>query len=154
MRDRMRLPRIPNLSDWQIFIKTLFLLPVTALLVQWMRFSELLKWLDRASVGDNAVYLEKEVAANQARRVASVFLRAVQLSPIKGRCLSQSLVLWHLLKRRGFQGQLRIGVRKKDELRSFTTHNFDAHAWVEFQGEVLNERPDVHERFTVIRYTF
>lgn len=55
-------------------------------------------------------------------------------------CLSRSLVLVWLLKRRGVQTQLRIGVRLNDG-------KLDAHAWVEHGGLPVNERQEIVDRY-------
>jgi hypothetical protein len=51
--------------------------------------------------------------------------------PYRGNCLSQSLVLWWLLRRRGIEADLRFGVRTEEG-------QLHAHAWVEYQGQPLN----------------
>ncbi len=51
-------------------------------------------------------------------------------------CLPESLTLWWLLRRRGIEADLRLGARKMGEL-------FGAHAWVEYEGMVLNDTEDV-----------
>jgi hypothetical protein len=48
------------------------------------------------------------------------------------KCLSQSLLLWWLLRRQGISSQLRIGVLKHQR-------QLQAHAWVEYQDYVLND---------------
>ncbi len=55
-------------------------------------------------------------------------------------CLTRSLYLWWLLRRRGVACELRIGVKMNDGA-------LDAHAWVEHAGVPLNDRDDVGERF-------
>ena len=55
-------------------------------------------------------------------------------------CLSQSLVCWTLLRRQGIQSVLQIGTRRENG-------KFEAHAWVEYDGRVLNDRPDVRQQF-------
>jgi Transglutaminase-like superfamily len=67
---------------------------------------------------------------------------AARYGPYRGNCLSQSLTLWWLLRRQGLESDLRIGV-------STAGGRFEAHAWIEFQGIVVNDRPDVRERFGV-----
>ena len=47
-------------------------------------------------------------------------------------CLEESLVLWYFLRRENIPAALRIGVRK-------TQGEFEAHAWVEYQGAILNQ---------------
>jgi hypothetical protein len=58
-------------------------------------------------------------------------------------CLDRSLALWSLLRRQGIDADLRIGVRKEGA-------QFGAHAWIEYQGEVLNDTSDVRERFAAL----
>lgn len=62
--------------------------------------------------------------------------------PFKPTCLERSTGLWWLLRRYGFDAQIRIGARKTGEL-------FEAHAWVEYAGGVLNDSDDEHRSFSV-----
>ena len=55
-------------------------------------------------------------------------------------CLTRSLLLGWLLRRRGVASNLRIGVR-------LTNGTLDAHAWVECDGIPVNDRPDVGTQF-------
>jgi hypothetical protein len=55
-------------------------------------------------------------------------------------CLTRSLLLGWLLRRRGVESQLRIGVR-------LTNGRLDAHAWVECDGVPVNDQPDVSTQF-------
>lgn len=67
--------------------------------------------------------------------------RAGCYAPYRGNCLSQSLTLFWLLRRRGVAADLRLGARMREG-------RFEAHAWVERDGTVLNDRGDVGERFS------
>jgi len=51
---------------------------------------------------------------------------------ISGTCLSRSLVIWTLLRRRGVMAELRVGFRQRDG-------KMEGHAWVELEGVPLNE---------------
>ncbi len=62
---------------------------------------------------------------------------------VRATCLDRSLVLWGLLRRRGIDSALQIGARKAGE-------QFEAHAWLEYQGAVLNDAADVRERFVTL----
>jgi hypothetical protein len=55
-------------------------------------------------------------------------------------CLTRSLLLGWLLRRRGVESQLRIGVR-------LTNGRLDAHAWIECDGVPVNDQPDVSTQF-------
>jgi hypothetical protein len=56
-------------------------------------------------------------------------------------CLTRSLYLWWLLQRKGIDSQVRIGVRLG------RNGVFGAHAWVEYAGVPINDRPDVDDTF-------
>jgi len=81
----------------------------------------------------------------QARRTARLVAVAARFAG--GTCLARSLVLASLLQRRGIPAQLRIGVRKSEK-------GFEAHAWVEAAGAVLNDTQDVAERFAAFEGNF
>ena len=56
------------------------------------------------------------------------------------RCLPRSMVLEGMLRRSGFECELRIGARRRgDEL--------SAHAWVEREGRAIGEAGNVEDRF-------
>jgi hypothetical protein len=61
---------------------------------------------------------------------------AARHAPYRGNCLSQSLTLWWLLLGQGIQSDLRIGVTSPPG-------RFEAHAWIEYDGAVINDRPDI-----------
>lgn len=61
-------------------------------------------------------------------------------SPLPGNCLSRSLVLWWMLRRRGVPVTLHLGVSRRDA-------QLAAHAWVEQEGVVLNDTQDVRSRY-------
>jgi hypothetical protein len=56
-------------------------------------------------------------------------------------CLHRSAVLTRLLRRQGMNAELVIASRRLP---------FQAHAWVEVEGRVVNEQPDVHEKYVVL----
>lgn len=55
-------------------------------------------------------------------------------------CLEESLTLWYLLHKQGIAACLRIGVRKENG-------KFEAHAWVEYGGEALNQDEAMHRHY-------
>jgi Transglutaminase-like superfamily len=59
----------------------------------------------------------------------------------KAECLHQSILAASILLKKGYQVDLKIGVSKKD---------FSAHAWVEYDGNILNDQPEVHNQYNVI----
>ncbi len=85
-------------------------------------------------------------ACDPAQSVAEAHARtrAVTLSarnlPGQPRCLTRSLSLWWLLRRRGIDARMCVGVRPLGDA-------IEAHAWVESDGRVLNDHPDVAQVF-------
>lgn len=61
-------------------------------------------------------------------------------------CLEESLVLLHLLSEQGIAAQLRIGVKNAPQ--------FEAHAWVEFEGKALNESEALHHHYAAFEAEF
>lgn len=67
--------------------------------------------------------------------------RAIHYGLYPGNCLSRALTLWWLLSRCGLHSDLRIGVRMLDG-------RFQAHAWLEYEGQPLNEVLTVRQEYT------
>ena len=59
-------------------------------------------------------------------------------------CLPRSIALYRCLKSAGYEVEHKFGVNKED-------NDLAAHAWVEYQGEPLNESEDLYQRFTVLK---
>lgn len=64
---------------------------------------------------------------------------AAALYPGRARCLEQSLVLYYLLRKQGVAAKYRQGVQP---------HPFQAHAWVEYLGKVINDVDEHAVQFT------
>jgi len=77
-----------------------------------------------------------------AEQIARAVDRAAGFLPgfLRPSCLPRSLTLWWLLRRAGQPAELRIGVRRAAD-------RLEAHAWVEREGRVLGDLPDVGQRF-------
>jgi hypothetical protein len=59
---------------------------------------------------------------------------STRYSLIEPKCLARSLTLWQLLQYQNLDASVKIGVSKENRA-------FKAHAWVEFQGQILNDTP-------------
>jgi hypothetical protein len=76
----------------------------------------------------------------EIRALADLINIAARHSLFPATCLTRSLLLQWLLRRRGVPSQLRIGVR-------FSQGTLDAHAWVECVGTPVNDRPNIGSQF-------
>lgn len=81
-----------------------------------------------------------------ARRIAH--LEAVTATNLVFRtsCLEHSLVLCRMLRQRGMNADLRIGARKE-------ANRFEAHAWVELNGMVLDGVETEHLHFVPFEHS-
>jgi hypothetical protein len=79
-------------------------------------------------------------AQDEVARAARLVQAAWRHGPLDPHCLTQSLTLWWLLRRRGIDSDIRIGVRKVGE-------ELEAHAWVEWSGTALTDHPQVSRKF-------
>ena len=75
-----------------------------------------------------------------ADRLAQLAAIAGRRGIVTARCLSQALLVRTLLRRRGLETVLRVGVRKDDQ-------RFDAHAWLELEGRALAQPSLQHVPF-------
>ena len=66
---------------------------------------------------------------------------AVKFGPWRPKCLLRSLALGWFLARQGIAFEIRIGVPAG--VVAAGPIDFSAHAWVEFDGVVINDREDI-----------
>jgi hypothetical protein len=80
-----------------------------------------------------------------AHDAQSKILRAMNLAAVfywkEVKCLQRSAVTTRLLRKYGIPAELAIGVQRAP---------FRSHAWVEIDGAVVNDKPYLHEMYTVL----
>ena len=121
-----RFMALPWRGKWLYLSTSFWLLAVKAGLCL-LPFDRLRKWMvGFGEIGGEPADIEKMRAIIQAIERISQFLAPLQIS-----CLPQALVGHRLLRRKGFDVQMKIGVLKNrgDQLA--------AHAWLEYQGRVI-----------------
>lgn len=119
----------------------LVLLPVVALLLRICGLARTMALLERRKkrLGRTAPVL----APREIARLVDAPAALLRIG-----CLSRSLVLWHGLRVRGIESEIRLGVSKRSD------GGLSAHAWVEHEGLPLNDGQDVAERFAVLPAAF
>jgi hypothetical protein len=102
------------------------------------------QWLQSRLAQQRAAFAGPASPVSQPDQSLSITCRmvhsAAHYGPIRPTCLEESLALWYFLNDQGILSQLRIGVRKTDG-------KFEAHAWVEYQGQTLNQSDEVHKHY-------
>ena len=89
-------------------------------------------WRNASRVNPSTVDLASAIGMRLDLAARNMFFRT--------NCLERSLALRWLLHRRGIATELRIGARKESAL-------FEAHAWIELDGVVLNDPEEAHLHF-------
>jgi Transglutaminase-like superfamily len=92
------------------------------------------------SATSSSLALDSTTQIATARSIAKSEASASRHLFFSPNCLVRSLALVAMLRRRGMQPELRIGARSD-------AGNFEAHAWVELHGEVLNDARGEHAHF-------
>ena len=116
-------------------------IPAMHLLVRVLGVGRLHDALSRATSARVGTQVDTAAGARtRVRDVARLVAMAARHAPGDSTCLHRSMALWWMLRRRGFDGRLRMGVRKGDA-------SFEAHAWVAYAGAVLNDDPEVERRY-------
>ena len=117
------------------FLRAAALLPLIALSLRLRGFRKTQVFLERF------IFLplqETSVSDSERADLTSRMVRAAARRTLgRATCLEESLALWWLLARQGVGSDLRIGVRRNGE-------SFEAHAWVDLGGTVLNEPDGAH----------
>lgn len=125
-------------SELMLLIQAFLLLPVVGFGIKCFGFRRFYKAI--ANFTSRKDRVQEREGIKQARAIAKLVEIASRYGLYKPNCLQKSLLLWWLLQQRNIESELRIGVRKKAEV-------LEAHAWVEYQGCVLNDRSDVDQLF-------
>ncbi|MFB2835276.1 lasso peptide biosynthesis B2 protein [Floridanema evergladense] len=125
-------------SELMLLIQAFLLLPLVALGIKCFGFRSFYGKI--ANLNRRKYVVQAREGIKEARAIAKLVEIASRYGIYKPNCLQKSLLLCWLLRQQGMESELRIGVRKKEEL-------LEAHAWVEYQGCILNDRSDVNQLF-------
>jgi hypothetical protein len=126
-------------SDRALVVRAMLLLPIVATSLKTLGLRRTQLWLVRNSPGPVVPPTEQTRAS--VRRAAQMVAVACQRQPLRSSCLPRTIVLWGLLRRRGIATDIRIGARSNSQ------GEFQAHAWLEWNGEVLNDVADVGKQY-------
>ena len=126
-------------SDRALLISVVFLLPIVATSLKTVGLRKTQSWLGRNTLAPTDPPTEQTRA--NVRRAAYLVAVACRRHPVRSGCLPRTIVLWSLLRRLGIDADVRIGVRCDTE------GEVQAHAWLEWNGEVLNDAADVARQY-------
>jgi Transglutaminase-like superfamily len=135
-----RFRTLPPLQRERVF-RAMAFLPLTEAGLRMMGFRRWKQLIEHFSPPvPRRRILEPAAQLELAESITRAAGSAERHGPGTPNCLERSLTLWWLLRREGIDGELRIGARKNES-------RFEAHAWVELRGVVLNDSPNVHKHY-------
>ena len=132
-------------SDRQLLLVMSVALPLIAASVRILGFVRVFSVLGRMVDGCSAAESmnEDEYTGRIRRLTRYIKLRGI----FRGNCLSRSLLMWTVLKRKGIECELIFGSRFRDG-------QFQAHAWVERNSLPLNAGKHVRRNYVVFDHDF
>jgi Transglutaminase-like superfamily len=129
-------------EDRKLILRATLILPLTEIGLYFFGFRRWMELLEKFSLTAGPPQaLPAELQRETARRAARAVRSAELHGPTRPNCLERSLTLWWILRRDGVDAELHIGARKEGG-------KFEAHAWVELAGQVLNDGAEVHRHYS------
>ena len=133
-----------TLVEAKLLLQALLLLPAFHLGLKWFGYYRINRFIDnRFPVEQTGNKTNKE----DALRISEITTRMVSAASRYGlyhaTCLRKSIVLVYLLRKQGIESEVCIGTRRNGG-------TFEAHAWVEYEGTVINDRADIRENYTLL----
>jgi len=120
----------------RVFLGTTAMLPLVRLAISRFGLARSLALMEA-----RACSTRRSPAISDMRALGQLVNLAADHSPVASNCLARSLMLKWLLLRQGIECQLHIGVR-------ITGGVLEAHAWIQYQGEPINDRQENCESFS------
>jgi hypothetical protein len=134
-------------GERRLLIDAFFLLPAIHLGLRLLGYSRLLQVIETlAPLRATASGVAGQDPLMRARKIARIVAIAAARGAYKATCLRRSLALLWLLRREGIESTIRFGVRTSGG-------RLEAHAWVECHGMVVNDAPDVRDRYPTLQTT-
>jgi hypothetical protein len=124
-------------ADRRLFLRAWEALLVARLQVRLRR----VEWTDVVTEGS-----APDRGAKPVEHLVAVFERARATCPLATSCLPGSLALRRFLGHYGVPARLRLGVRKIGQ-------EWSGHAWVEQEGRMLGDRPELVRQFVLFHET-
>ncbi|MBE9198371.1 MULTISPECIES: lasso peptide biosynthesis B2 protein [unclassified Nodularia (in: cyanobacteria)] len=135
-------------SRW-LLLQALLFFPLVTLSLKFGGLKRTQSDLVRMLPPGKIVLPDSELTSQRLRDRSCKIIKTISMVQLAARycqpwakCLQKSLVLWGLLRHQGINSELRIGVKRDAE-------SFEAHAWVEYEGFVLNDTQNVRDRFAM-----
>jgi hypothetical protein len=130
-----------------VYAGTVILFPFLAVALKVFGYKHISQFLTRTSPNP----LVKSYPREHAIRIALMLGQVINAASARGlrqaTCLERSMMLWWILRCLRISTNLRVGIRREDG-------HILAHAWLEFDGIVINDRGDIGRLYLPFADTF
>jgi hypothetical protein len=147
MWDRFRRFSALDPEARKLFLRAAVLLPFVGMSLHTRGYKKTQGWLQKRLEGRNLAAITAGAPDEFVQKTCRMVRAAEHYGVTRSTCLEESLVLWYLLGRQNISSCIRIGVRRQ-------AGKFEAHAWVEFEGEALNQPEELHRHYAPFESEF
>jgi len=130
-----------------LFLRAAALLPLVGMSLHTRGYKKTQGWLQKRLESRKVSTLISGSAADMVSKTCRMVRAAEHHGLTRSSCLEGSLVLWYLLGRQNISSSIRIGVRRQ-------AGKFEAHAWVEYQGEAQSQPEELHRHYAPFESEF
>jgi hypothetical protein len=144
MRNLTKFRQLPPDERW-LLVRSILFLPVIHAALRVLGYSRTRRCLETwlpLSPGKEKIIPEEE-RLQRAQEIARIIAIAAVHGFNPATCLRRSLLLWGYLRGEGIDGRVCFGVR-------MLNGTLEAHAWVEYQGVVVNDSERVREAYQLL----
>lgn len=127
-------------AERRLVVEAALLLSVARLGLAWTALATTREWLARFSrtAGAPDAHLQRQ-------QIVEAVAAAGRRAPFKATCLLEALAVEAMLRRRGHDARLRLGVMRP------SANGLGAHAWVELNGDVVVGQLDTLASYAELR---
>jgi Transglutaminase-like superfamily len=147
MWERFRRFSALDLEARKLFFRAAAWLAFVAVSLRTRGYKSTQAWLQKRLESRNATALDAGSIGELVHKTCRMVRAAQRHGLTRSTCLEESLALWYLLGRQNISSRIRIGVRKQ-------AGKFEAHAWVEYEGEALNQSEELHRHYAPFESEF
>jgi hypothetical protein len=144
LRDNLHKLRGLSRQERRLLFQSFLLLPVIHVALILLGFARLQRVMEAlTSLKPNHRTLSEIETLPRAREITRIVSIAAGHGMYRATCLRKSLLVWWFLRGEGIQSQVCFGVRMNER-------TLQAHAWVEWDGIVLNDSVNVRQQYQAL----
>ncbi len=147
MWDRFRRFSALDPEARKLFLRAAALLPFVGMSLHKRGYKKTQAWLQKRLESRKASAINPGPPGELVHKTCRMVRAAEQYGFTRPTCLEESLVLWYILGQQNINSRIRVGVRRQ-------AGKFEAHAWVEYEGEALNQPEELHRHYAPFESEF